>query len=75
MELTQEYFDKAIGNLLEATNDNIKKAVAPLATKEGLKARTEELKDYVQQSFEVRFVGSFGGPRRAGQEKHRLSAH
>ena len=46
MELTQEYFDKGLANLLEkvATKEDLTKA---------LNAQTAELKDYIHQSFET----------------------
>jgi len=64
MELTQEYFDKGIANLLEAVketiDEKIKEAVAPLATKEelhtGLQSQTVELKQYTNQAFEAQQV-------------------
>ena len=62
MELTQEYFDKGIANLMEkmASKDGLKKLEESLrfdmATKEDLKAQTLELKQYTNQAFETQQV-------------------
>lgn len=60
MELTQEYFDKGLANLLEATNENLKKAAAPLVTKQELsvqlETQTAELKQYTNDAFEAQQV-------------------
>jgi hypothetical protein len=52
MELTQEHFDKGVGNLQEKIAD-IK---AEMATKSDLKLQTVELKEYVHQAFETQQV-------------------
>ena len=60
MQLTQEYFDKGLSNLLEKVNDRITGIEAKMVTKEefkvGLKDQTKELKQYVQGSFETQQV-------------------
>ena len=60
MELTQEYLDKGLANQLEATNENLKKAAAPLVTKQELsvqlETQTAELKQYTNDAFEAQQV-------------------
>ena len=59
MQLTQEYFDKGIANILEkmATKEDIGAIRLEMATKDELKtqldAQTSELKSYVHEAFEV----------------------
>jgi hypothetical protein len=70
MELTKEYFDKGIGNILEQVTDvktglrtleaKVTNLEAKMVTKDELKnaleAQTKELKDYTHESFETRQV-------------------
>ncbi len=58
MELTQEYFDKGIGNLMAkmATKDALAKLEANMATKNDLAAQTVELKQYTNDAFEAQQV-------------------
>ncbi len=69
MELTQEYFDKGLANIVDeigslkkimATKDDIKAIRAEMATKEELKNQladqSTELKEYVQESFAAQQV-------------------
>jgi len=60
MELTQEYFDKVMSAMFEqltgvkADVTQLKSDMATrVATKNDLKAQTQELKDYVHQAFEA----------------------
>ena len=63
MELTREYFDKGLANLMEkmATKDDLAKLKseleAKMVTKDDLKlqlvAQTKELKQYTTDAFEV----------------------
>ena len=52
MELTKEYFDKGLGNVLEKIAD----IEGKMATKDDLKAQTVELKQYTTQAFETQQV-------------------
>ena len=56
MQLTQEYFDKGLTNILERLED----VRATMVTKDDLKvqldAQTKELKDYTTQAFETQQV-------------------
>jgi hypothetical protein len=69
MELTQEYFDKGISNVLEkvtnlekviATKNDLAKLKAEIITKQDLKqqleSQTSELKQYVTESFQTQQV-------------------
>ena len=70
MELTQEYFDKSIGNVLEEVAgvktglgalagklSNLEaKMVTKVDLKSALEAQTQELKEYTHQSFETQQV-------------------
>ena len=52
MKVTQEYFDKSIGNILEKLGD-IKTGMASKdCLKFQLDAQTKELKDHTRQAFE-----------------------
>ena len=62
MELTKEYFDKGILNILEKIADTelsiradmaTKDDLVGMASKDDLKAQTLELKEYVHQAFEL----------------------
>jgi len=63
MQLTQEYFDKGIANILElmATKKDLNqglgsletKLLAKMATKDDLRAQTVELKQYTHEAFET----------------------
>ena len=65
MELTKEYFDQGLSNLLEkvttlesnmATKEDLAALRLEMATKTDLKLQTVELKQYVQESFETQQV-------------------
>jgi hypothetical protein len=62
MELTQEYFDKGIADIMEkmATKEDLAKLKfdleSKMPTKDDLKAQTVELKQYTTQAFETQQV-------------------
>lgn len=53
MQLTQEYFDKSLANLMEKMTGEFSSIRAEMATKEDLKAQSQELKQYTQEAFEI----------------------
>jgi len=57
MQLTKEYFDKGISNLLEKVTEKIAQSElsirADMATKADLKAQSQELKQYMHEGFEI----------------------
>lgn len=60
MELTQEYFDQGMGNLLEKIDKRFENIETNMVTKSELKdsldAQTKELKGYTHQAFETQQV-------------------
>ena len=59
MELTKEYFDKGLGNILEKVaglEDRMVNLEAKVATKDDLAAQTKELKQYTNEAFETQQV-------------------
>ena len=53
MELTKEYFDKGILNILERIAGSESSIRADMATKDDLKIQSLELKQYVHEAFEL----------------------
>jgi len=53
MELTQEYFDKGLSNLLGQIKGKMSTIEAKMATKGYLKVQTIELKQYTHEAFET----------------------
>jgi hypothetical protein len=57
MELTQEYFDKGLINLMEKMDTKMANLEAKMVTKDELKtqlaAQSKELKQYTAEAFEI----------------------